>query len=74
VCLAVPMRIAELLPAGMALAEHDGVRKEVSVALIKDPAVDDYVIVHVGFALSKVDPKEARATLDLLAELAAPGE
>jgi hydrogenase expression/formation protein HypC len=68
------MRIAELLPGGMALAEYEGVRKEVSVALLKNPAVGDYVIVHVGFALARMDLKEARATLDILAELAAPGE
>ncbi len=72
-CLAIPMRLVELLPQGMALAEHDGVRKEVSVVLLKEPALDDYVIIHVGFALSKVDPREARATLDLLTEMAAPG-
>ncbi len=73
-CLAIPMRIVELLPEGMALAEHAGVRKEVSLALLKDVACDDYVIVHVGFALSKVDPERARETLALLAELAAPEE
>ncbi len=72
-CLAIPMRIAELLPGEMALAEQDGVKKEISVALIKDAAVDDYVIVHVGFALSKVDPVQARATLALLAEIADAG-
>jgi len=69
-CLAIPMRIVELLSDGMAVAEHGGVRKTVSVALLETPSLDDYVIVHVGFALSKLDPEQARETLALLAEMA----
>jgi hydrogenase expression/formation protein HypC len=55
----------------MARVTLDGVSKEVSIALVDQVAVGDYVIVHVGFALSKIDPKEARQTLALLAEAAA---
>lgn len=72
-CLAIPMRITDLLPDGMALAEQEGVKKEISVSLVPDAAVDDYVIVHVGFALAKVDPAQARATLALMAEIAETG-
>lgn len=72
-CLALPMRVIELRPEGMAVAEHGGVRKEISVALIKDIAIDDYVIVHVGFALARIDPDEARETLALIAEMAELG-
>lgn len=71
-CLAIPMRIVEILPEGMATAEHDGLRKEVSVALLANAAPGDYVIVHVGFALSRIDPDQARETLALLAEMAGP--
>lgn len=67
-CLAVPALVTELLPDTMAKIGLDGVSMTVSVALVKNVAVGDYVIVHVGYALSKVDPDEARRTLDLLDE------
>ncbi|MBQ0807281.1 MAG: HypC/HybG/HupF family hydrogenase formation chaperone, partial [Porticoccus sp.] len=46
-----------------------GVKKDISVALIDDLAVGDYVIMHVGYALNKIDPEEAKKTLDLFAEI-----
>ena len=67
-CLAVPALVTELLPDTMAKISLDGVSMTVSVALVKNVAVGDYVIVHVGYALSKVDPDEARRTLDQLDE------
>lgn len=68
-CLAIPAEVTELLPDNMARVSFDGVGKEVSVALVEDLAVGDYVIIHVGYALSKIDPEEARRTLELIAEL-----
>jgi hydrogenase expression/formation protein HypC len=53
----------------MARIELDGVRKEISLALVEDVAVGDYVIVHVGYALQKLDAEEAAQTLALFAEL-----
>jgi hydrogenase expression/formation protein HypC len=70
-CLAIPAEVTELLPDEMARVTLEGVSIEVSIALVDDVAVGDYVVVHVGFALSKVDPEEARQTLALLAEAAA---
>lgn len=70
-CLAIPAEVTALLPDEMARVALDGVSKEVSIALVDDVAVGDYVVVHVGFALSKIDPEEARQTLALLAEAAA---
>ena len=67
-CLAVPALVTELLPDNMAKISLDGVSMPISTALVKNVAVGDYVIVHVGYALSKVDPHEARRTLDLLDE------
>lgn len=67
-CLAFPARIVELLPAEQALVDLDGVRKSVSVLLLEDVAVGDYVMVHVGFALAKVDREEAERTLALMKE------
>jgi hydrogenase expression/formation protein HypC len=70
-CLALPSLIKELRPDDMALVELGGVTKEISVVLVEDVQPGDYVIVHVGFALSKVDPAEAAKTLALFAEMAA---
>lgn len=68
-CLAVPVRIAQLGPDDMAVAEIDGVRKQISLALLDDVHVGDYVILHVGYAISRLDEEEARRTLALFAEL-----
>ncbi len=70
-CLAIPALITELLPDQMARISLDGVLKTISVALVEDVAPGDYVIVHVGHALSKIDPEEAARTLALIAEYAA---
>jgi hydrogenase expression/formation protein HypC len=72
-CLAIPALITELLPDQMARISLDGVMKTISVALVEDLAPGDYVIVHVGHALSKIDPDEAARTLALLAEYCAAG-
>ncbi|HRD92895.1 MAG TPA: HypC/HybG/HupF family hydrogenase formation chaperone [Accumulibacter sp.] len=68
-CLALPCRIVELRPDQQALIDVAGVGKEVSLALVDDIAVGDYVIVHVGYALTRLDPEEAEKTLALFAEL-----
>lgn len=73
-CLAIPAEVTKLLPDEMAVASIDGVSKEVSVALIEDLAVGDYVIIHVGYALTKIDPYEARRTLELMRELSTEGQ
>jgi hydrogenase expression/formation protein HypC len=73
-CLAIPAEVTKLLPDEMAIVSIDGVSKEISVALIEDLAVGDYVIIHVGYALTKIDPEEARRTLELLRELSAEGQ
>lgn len=72
-CLAIPARVVELRPGDQAIIDLGGVRKDVSVALVEDVAPGDYVIVHVGYALQKVDPAEAERTLALFAGgMAAP--
>jgi len=67
-CLALPARVVELLPNLRAVVDLGGVRKEVSIELADDAQVDDYVIIHVGYALGKIDPQEAARTLALFAE------
>ena len=69
-CLAIPARVVELLPGQQAEVDLSGVRKQVSIALVDDAQLGDYVIVHVGYAIGKIDPEEAERTLALFAELA----
>jgi hydrogenase expression/formation protein HypC len=70
-CLAIPARVTELLPDAMARVSLDGVGKIVSIALVDDVAVGDYVILHVGHALARIDAAEAAKTLALLEGVAA---
>ena len=69
-CLAIPARVVELLSGQQAVVDLSGVRKQVSIALVDDAQLGDYVIVHVGYAIGKIDPEEAERTLALFAELA----
>lgn len=68
-CLAIPAQVVELLADEMAVVDLAGVRKEISLALVDGVALGDYVIVHVGYALNKLDPDEAARTLELFAEI-----
>ncbi|MCC7167177.1 MAG: HypC/HybG/HupF family hydrogenase formation chaperone [Rhodospirillales bacterium] len=72
-CLAMPAKVVELKADDQAIVDLGGVRKEISVALVEGVALGDYVIVHVGYALSRLDPAEAEKTLALFAEMAAAG-
>ena len=69
-CLAIPARVVALPEPDTALIDVDGVRKRISLALVEAVAVGDYVIVHVGYALARLDPEEAARTLALFAEAA----
>ncbi|CAN0626109.1 Hydrogenase maturation factor HypC [Burkholderia multivorans] len=69
-CLALPTRLVERRDADMGVVDLGGVRKTISLALVPDAVPGDYVIVHVGYALGKVDPDEAERTLALFGELA----
>ena len=72
-CLALPARVVELRDGQLAVVDLGGVRKEISVALTPEAQVDDYVIVHVGHALSRLDPDEAARTLELFASAGLAG-
>ncbi len=71
-CLAIPVEVREVLPDDMAKISLDGVIKVISTALIEDVKVGDYVVLHVGYALAKIDPDEAERTLELLASAGGP--
>jgi hydrogenase expression/formation protein HypC len=64
-CLALPVRVVELKDGDNAIVDLGGIRKEISLALVDGVAVGDYVILHVGYALTKLDPAEAARTLAL---------
>ncbi len=69
-CLALPAQIVEIDPgSNSAIVSLDGVRKEISLALVEDVGIGDYVLLHVGYALSRVSEDEARRTLALFAEI-----
>ena len=68
-CLAIPVKVVELRDGDQATVDVGGVRKAISLALVDGIAVGDYVILHVGFAIQKLDPEEAETTLALFAEL-----
>lgn len=68
-CLAIPAQVVELRDGDNAVVDLAGVRKEISLALVESVEIGDYVIVHVGYALNKLDPEEAARTLALFAEI-----
>lgn len=72
-CLAVPVKVVEVCGDDEAVVDLGGVRKRISVALLDEVAVGDYVILHVGYALNRLDPEEAERTLALFAEIQAAG-
>ncbi|GJL74318.1 MAG TPA: HypC/HybG/HupF family hydrogenase formation chaperone [Nitrosomonas sp.] len=68
-CLAIPALVERLTSGENAIVNLAGVRKEISLALVDHVVPGDYVIVHVGFALQKLDPDEAEQTLLLFDEM-----
>lgn len=67
-CLAVPVRVIALGANDTATVDLGGIRKEISLALVDGVAVGDYVVLHVGYALTRLDAAEAERTLALFAE------
>jgi len=72
-CLAIPGKIVEIVDAenDIAKVEVGGVRRNINIGMLdkEDARIGDYVLIHVGFAMSKIDEKEAEETLRLLEEL-----
>lgn len=67
-CLAVPMKVTEI-NGPIAQVEQGGVRRQARVDLVEGIEVGDYVIVHAGIAIDRLDPEEAEETLRLFAEM-----
>lgn len=70
-CLAIPVRVIAKPSETMALIDLGGVQKEISLELVDGVEVGDYVILHVGYALTRLDASEAERTLALFAAAAA---
>jgi hydrogenase expression/formation protein HypC len=71
-CLAVPGKVIDIRDdrgTRMAMVDFAGIRKEICLAYFPDVVVDEYVIVHVGFAIARVDEKSAFETLQMFRDL-----
>lgn len=68
-CLALPAQITELLGNERAIVNLGGITKEISISLLDQVSIGDYVIIHVGYALTRLDENEAQKTLSLFAEI-----
>jgi hydrogenase expression/formation protein HypC len=66
VCLAIPSKIIRIDESGLGTVDVDGVKREVSLLMIETPEIGDYVIVHAGFALHKIDETVAMESLQIL--------
>jgi hydrogenase expression/formation protein HypC len=75
-CLAIPGQIVEFVdePNQLARVEVAGVRRNVNIGLLDDVGPGDWVLIHVGFAISQIDEEEARATRELLEQMGAEYE
>ena len=72
-CLAIPARVIQIGEQSLGLVELGGVVREASFMLLPDVRLGDYVLLHAGYALQKLDEAEAEETLRLLAEMAEAG-
>lgn len=71
-CLAIPAQIVQLIPGGdLATADVSGVKRNINIGLLSEEGIapGDWVLIHVGFAMSKVDEQEARTSLEFLQSL-----
>jgi len=66
-CIAVPMKVIEI-NEDMGVVEGNGVKREVGIMLLENLRIDDWVLIHAGFAISKINQEEAEETLALLKE------
>jgi len=68
-CLAAPVQVLEIQNDGRAIVEKDGVKFAVSTSLFPDLKVHDYVLVHAGFIIQKIDNEEAEERIEMINEL-----
>lgn len=68
-CLALPAKITQLLEEQKAIVDIGGIKKEISTVLLNEVKENDYVIIHVGYALTKLNEEEAKKTLQFFAQM-----
>ena len=68
-CLALPAKITQVLEQQKAIANLGGIEREISTVLLDEISVGDYVIIHVGYALTRLDTADAEKTLQLYADM-----
>jgi len=68
-CLGIPGRVVSIAATGLAEVDFSGVRRAVSLLLCPEAQIGDYVLVHVGFAIQRLEHEEALETLKLFDEL-----
>lgn len=77
-CLAIPGRITEITqedpPMRMGKVDFGGIRKEINLSYVPEAVLGDYVIVHVGFAISRLEEREAKRVFEYLKEMEELGE
>lgn len=69
-CLAIPVKIVEI-KGSMGVVEFSGIKRDIGLQLLPDAKVGDYVLLHAGFAIQKLDLEEAAETIRLLEEISA---
>lgn len=69
-CLAIPMKLVEMTGEGVGKVDAGGVKTDVSLMMVPDAQVGDYLIIHAGFGIEVLDQEEARVRLDLFREIA----
>jgi hydrogenase expression/formation protein HypC len=72
VCLAIPAEVLTVGTGDVATVDMSGVRREIDVGLLDGVLPGDWVLVHLGFALTKIDEDEARSTIQMLERIVAP--
>ncbi|CZG88298.1 HypC/HybG/HupF family hydrogenase formation chaperone [Legionella pneumophila] len=72
-CLALPAQIDQVLEDNRAIVNLGGITKEISTVLLEPVSKGEYVIIHAGFALTKLDEREAKKTLNLFAQMLKDG-
>ena len=68
-CLAIPMRVVKKDNKDKAIVESNGLRRDINISLLKNVKIGNYVIVHAGFAIEKLDQKRAKETLSLFRQM-----
>ena len=68
-CLGIPAKIVEIMNSAAGRVETAGVARDISLQLIEDPQVGDWVLIHAGYAINRLDEHEAWETIRLLEEL-----